>query len=187
MQNSPTLRQRNLPKHLLELQTQPLRKIIQLGHFHATTVVLPLALLLLLQELLEGVVERPVVPVSRGSPFIGCRRRRRSWNTHHGKLLDKIPERAFRQRTLYIFQCFRIPIDVGLLHQLFESLGHRFRALQVNLVAEPFGKGDELAQLLVCIDYNVMRQQVKTVESLHDTVQVGGLQTQDVAKFLELG
>lgn len=125
-----------------------------------------------------------------GRPFVhrggGGWRRWRPGDTHHGQLLDVVAEPALSQGPADVFKGLWVVDQVCFLHQLFESLRHGFGALHVYLMAEPAREAIELAELLVCVDEDVVCQEVEAVHRLNDGIQVGCLQSEDLAQLCKL-
>lgn len=76
---------------------------------------------------------------------------------------------------------------VSFFHQLFQSLGHRFGGLHVDFMAEPFRKGEKLAQFPAAVCQDVMGQHMQAINSVDNLLQIPRLKAQDMAELVEFG
>ena len=189
MQNPPPLRQGDLTKHLITLPLHTRHEVAQLRHVNRADIPLSvwflflfLLFLLLLQQLLVRVEEGAIVG---RPPFLRVRDLR--FGEYSRKRLDEILQGAVRHGAPHVLQRLGVIDHVGLLHQLLQSLRHGFRALDVDLVAEPLGEGEELGQLLVRVYYNHMTEEMEAVGGVDNRLEIPRLQAQHAAELVELG
>lgn len=99
--------------------------------------------------------------------------------------MDKIAEGASCERPLDIIKSPTMIDHVTFFHQLFQSLGHRFGGLHVDLMAEPFRKGEKLAQFSAAVCQDVMGQQMQTINRVDNLLKIPRLEAQDMAELVE--